>query len=744
MVPTATVSSRSTHWSAIAIAISLCCFGANALAIDIPWPAKGHFQYIAQKKDLRVLLREFATSQGITVVLGEGVEGSVSGKFDLKPQAMLELLAASHGFLWYYDGSLLHITPSTDVRTDVIDLRYGSAEQLRAGLERLGLLDKRYPLRIDSDGSTAVVSGPGRYVELVQQVASNLENRQSRNQATEVHIFPLRFAWAADHEFTSGNQSITVPGVASVLNSMYQPASVITKPGSITNQQKLDPMKQSSTVTASDASTPPKKTSSGKTDGNAKTRDAIINPMENFPVIQADSRINAVLIRDSAARMKQYEDLISKLDVRPAMIEIEARIIEVSSDEAEKLGVDWRLNSTPTADAGNNIARLNDVKNFVAAGGIAKSVLANAGLNLLERVSLLASQGKANVIASPAVLTMNNLEARMDNQESFYVRVAGYQSADLFNITAGITLRVTPMIVGEGSTASIKLDVRIEDGRVNGSQTVDQIPTVKRSQINTQGFVNNGEALLIAGYGLEQESKTDVNVPGLSKIPVLGTLFRHQESSKSKMQRLFLLTPRIVDDGVDEKKPAASPTLNRDLGVSGMTVRPNMVPLLRDAGAASPSGTSTEASATSTKNAPSAPPGPQDAAAAAAQPGAATPANKPGDDTAASSKAQAATADKSAAAVTEPSRENAAQKWEIMPSDHTLKSAIQRWATAAGWQLSWELPIDFPIEASMTADGTFEQAVDVIVASMQGAGVAVNVILYGGNKVIRFVAKGEE
>ena len=76
---------------------------------------------------------------------------------------------------------------------------------------------------------------------------------------------------------------------------------------------------------------------------------------------------------------------------------------------------------------------------------------------------------------------------------------------------------------------------------------VDQIPIVQRSAVTTQAFIAEGESLLIGGY--ENEVRRDVTsgVPGLSSIPLLGRLFRFQEKQVGHVQRLFLLTPRVVE-----------------------------------------------------------------------------------------------------------------------------------------------------------------------------------------------------
>lgn len=80
--------------------------------------------------------------------------------------------------------------------------------------------------------------------------------------------------------------------------------------------------------------------------------------------------------------------------------------------------------------------------------------------------------------------------------------------------------------------------------------------------------------------------------------------------------------------------------------------------------------------------------------------------------------------------------------WEIVLTDKTLNAAIARWTLAAGWQLSWELPVDYAVDAHTTIPGSFEEAVEIVVKSMETAEIPMNAIFYKGNKVLRIVPKG--
>jgi hypothetical protein len=82
--------------------------------------------------------------------------------------------------------------------------------------------------------------------------------------------------------------------------------------------------------------------------------------------------------------------------------------------------------------------------------------------------------------------------------------------------------------------------------------------------------------------------------------------------------------------------------------------------------------------------------------------------------------------------------------WEIALTDRTLNAALARWAAAAGWQLLWELPVDYTVQARTTIPGKFEDAVALVVTSMEGAEIPMKAVFYQGNKVLRIMAKGAQ
>jgi hypothetical protein len=113
---------------------------------------------------------------------------------------------------------------------------------------------------------------------------------------------------------------------------------------------------------------------------------------------------------------------------------------------------------------------------------------------------------------------------------------------------------------------------------------------------------------------------------------------------------------------------------------------------------------------------------------------------------------QAVSEDKPLQKMTEPMTEpmtetenvDPARTWEIAPGDRTLNTTLSRWSANAGWQLVWDLEVDYPIETRAVLQGTFEEAVATVAQSLSGASVPVQATFYAGNRVLRIVAKGNK
>ena len=282
---------------------------------------------------------------------------------------------------------------------------------------------------------------------------------------------------------------------------------------------------------------------------------------QNEAAVRADPRLNAVIVRDTIDRMPMYARLIEALDVDVPLMEIEATVIDVADEKSEALGIDWRthgsrldITSSPNGLAGNGSGPRNGSNDLLftdnplssGKGLVGTLIFGSARQFFLARLNAMTETGDAKLISRPRVLTLDNMEAVVQSTREFYVRVAGRDQVDLYNVSLGLTMRVTPTLVEDAQGRRFKLQVRIEDGNTNSGQQVDQIPVVNRNAIATQAVVGDGQSLLIGGYVIEEQRDASSGVPLLSQVPGLRWLFGQRNSSTRRVERLFLITPRLV------------------------------------------------------------------------------------------------------------------------------------------------------------------------------------------------------
>ncbi|WAC75895.1 type III secretion system outer membrane ring subunit SctC [Roseateles sp. SL47] len=279
-------------------------------------------------------------------------------------------------------------------------------------------------------------------------------------------------------------------------------------------------------------------------------------------MFEVDENSNAVIVYAKARRMEEIGSLIRALDVRPVQVELEATVIDVSTDNLSALGVDWSVQGTRgqfsvSGPSGGDATTGSGTSTqpFTVA-----TLLTDAGRSLMARVQALAGDGRARIISKPRVLGEANRPAVMSDKRIASVRVAGNLDVNLFQVEAGTTLQVTPQVTpgAPGFPASIKLSIFIEDGSFQ-STNVDQVPVVKRTEIRTEARVLEGQSLLIGGITVDSETSGETGVPLLKDIPVLGAAFRQRQQHTARSERMFLLTPHVITPVPAQTRAALAP-----------------------------------------------------------------------------------------------------------------------------------------------------------------------------------------
>ncbi len=538
--------------------VCIVAIAAKASVVDaapkITWKMP-RYSLVARAMSLREGFKTFGTAQGISVVMSKDVDGVFSGEFrDMPADEFLDRVTTLYNLIWYYDGATLFLYGSGEVQSLLVSLRYMKAYEVREMLQQLGIEDRRFPIRTASNDELILVSGPPRYVTLIAETiarADNLREQRTFNEV-ETRLFPLQHTWADDVSLrvTGPESSAQIKGVATMLRELMQDSGIV-------------PVKE-----VEDA----KEAGSDKNNANGQAKadddSQVHGGSATFrPIIRAENRMNAVMVRDITTRMPMYERLIKQLDKQQQLIEITVTKLEMSRGDA----LDWQLSLTVegahrdiSGGVGQNAANL---ATQLAGRGLA-GTMSYIGDSVTVHGSLTAlrEKGKARNITRTSLLTVNNLAARLSDMQSYHARVVGTEVATLEEVSAGTELEIKPRVVKAVSTNSpdrVWLTLQLQDGGFE-TVTVDSMPMTSESVLETQALVPVGESILLAGNMRDVQEEGGWGIPYLRDIPYIGWLFGGKSWNKETVQRLFILTPHIVDVN-DVEVARNQATRNRNL-----------------------------------------------------------------------------------------------------------------------------------------------------------------------------------
>ena len=560
---------------ALAVACAMLTVSPHAHASPPPW-AEAPYSYYANNESMHTVLGNFASSFSLSLDLSPEVTGTVNGKFNAQsPSEFMDRLSSVYGLNWFTHAGTLFVSRTTQITTKAITSGSSSIATMREALGSLGILDKRFGWGELPEQGVALVSGPPAYVGLIERTMATLPLAAGGQQ---VAVFKLKHASVDDRTILYRDRQITTPGLAQVLrnlinnaggtgssgvsnSSLSSVAGMLAMPAGLPAAANTAGLYFDSNGNGAATGTPASPYGAANGTG-ATAASGALNPAGNrsaqptarrvaAPSIQADSRLNAIIVQDTPERIPLYKALIEQLDVATPLIEIEALIIDVNTTRVDELGIAWSGRKGGTVGGFGNMTPSGDGNDLVI-GALSRSatfdptsLVVNAGNNLIGRIRALESSGDASIQSRPSILTIDNIGALLDLSETFYVRTIGERVATVTPITAGTTLRVTPHFVMRDGGPVVQLDVDIEDGQIQET-TVDTLPIVRRSTVSTQAIVGEGQTLLIGGYRSRQQTSTVDKVPGLGSVPILGLLFSNKINNSQVRERMFMIRPRVV------------------------------------------------------------------------------------------------------------------------------------------------------------------------------------------------------
>jgi len=291
----------------------------------------------------------------------------------------------------------------------------------------------------------------------------------------------------------------------------------------------------------------------------AVTNSKILTPRGTISV---DERTSTMLVNDVASVFPKIENYLLTLDKPTPQVLIEARIVEVNTNEVRDLGIQWGLTlrgvntlsslggfsglNTGTFTGNNFLVDLPGGASAGSGSGFTFGIMNPAktmGLDL--QLSAVETLGKGKVISNPRIMTLDNEEAKILQGKSIPVRkltTEGTVSTEFKDITLELTVK--PHITPDNS---ISIDFGIKKEELDPTlPSIEGVPGTDKKEAKTNVIVRDGETIVIGGIYKVNKSDSETGVPGLMRIPILGWLFKNNKENVTTSELLMFITPRIV------------------------------------------------------------------------------------------------------------------------------------------------------------------------------------------------------
>ncbi|MEQ9888276.1 type II secretion system secretin GspD [Pectobacterium zantedeschiae] len=295
--------------------------------------------------------------------------------------------------------------------------------------------------------------------------------------------------------------------------------------------------------------------------------------------IKAHEQTNSLIVNAAPDIMRDLEQVIAQLDIRRPQVLVEAIIAEVQDADGMNLGVQWANKNAGVTQFTNTglpittmMAGADQFKRDGTLGTAATTALGSfngiaAGFyqgNWGMLMTALSSNSKNDILATPSIVTLDNMEATFNVGQEVPV-LAGSQTTSGDNVfqtverkTVGIKLKVKPQI-NEGDSVLLEIEQEVSSvADAASSSSTNLGATFNTRTVNNAVLVSSGETVVVGGLLDKSTNESASKVPLLGDIPVLGYLFRSNSQETKKRNLMLFIRPSIIRDRSQYQSASAS------------------------------------------------------------------------------------------------------------------------------------------------------------------------------------------
>lgn len=409
-------------------------------------------------------------------------------------------------------------TPA-DQRTEVIRFTFAEAEAVAQAMSAvLGSSGTGAKISVDGASNVLLVRGSERDISQIRQLARDLDvaPRNDPQAQKRTHLYALKYG---DAEVIAGIVSETLQGGADIANPIA---------AAVDGQAPVVPSGPAPEVS-----------------------------------IQASTETNSIVIRGTSNQINEASSLIAALDQRPKQVMIEAAIVEVSGDVAERLGTQLGFGpngqsggfaATSFGNGGSSLGSVLSALGVSQASGLASGLTLGGGVDGFGiLVQALSQSTQANLLSTPSITTTDNKPATIVVGQNVPFRTGSFatdgNTATPFTTIerrdVGITMQVLPRVTANGI---VRLDISQEvSSLVNANIEGAADLVTNRRVIETTVQAQDGGTIVLGGLITDDSNSTLGKVPGLGDAPLIGGLFRSRSKDQTRRTLFVFMRPTVID-----------------------------------------------------------------------------------------------------------------------------------------------------------------------------------------------------
>ena len=276
------------------------------------------------------------------------------------------------------------------------------------------------------------------------------------------------------------------------------------------------------------------------------------------PLSSVDEESNSIILMGPSDELEYIKAILVELDKEKAQVYVQAKIIEVSDDLVDEVGIKYGIlgGTSGSSGLGTFSSTLNGgsgVAFDTTAIGLSIPTL-TSGLALGASISLLNKDGALDIVSEPSILAINNKESSIYVGSTISIKTSstvtdgGTTNDNYEREDVGLTLTVKPRVSNDNKV-TLEIHTILED--VDSTDTVSGNADTTKKEVKTTAIVNNGESVILGGLIEDKEEGTESKIPLLGDIPVLGNLFTHNSTAVRKRRLVIIITPYIIPKSKD-------------------------------------------------------------------------------------------------------------------------------------------------------------------------------------------------